>query len=73
MLKPMMFKMLETITQEKKAIPCTIPDSISNPLSAPGVILQLEFIHLLQNDFYIHYLHFMQRRLVKQRITQRLK
>ena len=28
-------------------------------------ILQLEFIHLLQNKLYIHYLHFIQQRLVK--------
>ena len=38
--------------------------------SAPGVILQLDFIQLLQNDFYIHYLHFMKQRLVKKELPK---
>ena len=72
-LKPAMFNMLENHYTGGKAIPCTIPDSLSNPIfSAPGVILQLEFIHLLQNDIYeyMHYLHFMQQRQVNKELSK---
>ena len=59
----MVFKMLENH--------CTIPDSLSNPFfSAPGVILQLKFIHFLQNEFYIHYLHLIQQRLVNKELPK---
>ena len=33
-----------------------------------GVILQLKIINLLQNDLFLHYLHFIQQRLVKKEL-----
>ena len=58
MIKHVMFKMLEkTITQGINAKPFTVPDSLSDPfLSAPGVILQLEIIHMLQQIISIYHM-----------------